>query len=227
MGANEIGGGEMKIERFFSGDFVLESERLLFRVIVKEDAADFYAYAKDPEVSRYLLWSPHPSLRYTERCIENTASLYREGLFFDFALIDKESGRMIGTAGMTRIDVENRVGEVGYVLSREFWHRGLATEALAVILSFAFHELSLHRVEARFLEGNTASLRVMEKNGMTFEGYWRDALLVKGAYRTVGVCAMLEEEYKERFGAIRTPIRSATERDYPKHKRKGFFSLFV
>ena len=134
---------------------------------------------------------------------------------------------MIGTAGMTRIDAENRVGEVGYVLSREFWHRGLATEALAVILSFAFHELSLHRVEARFFAGNTASLRVMEKNGMTFEGYWRDALLVKGAYRTVGVCAMLEEEYKERFGAIRTPIRSATERDYPKHKRKGFFSLFV
>jgi ribosomal-protein-alanine N-acetyltransferase len=56
--------------------------------------------------------------------------------------------------------------------------------------------VELHRIEAKFMRGNDASLRVMEKLGMTFEGYHTDAMLVKGKYRTIGYCAIIRDENK-------------------------------
>ena len=215
----------MDVERYFTGRYVLESERLLYRVIVKEDTDDYYAYAKDDEISRYLLWSPHPSRRYTARYLDSLQAAYREGRFFDFALIFKETGRMIGTCGLTRVDIPNRTAEIGYVLSREFWHQGLAQEAVRTILAFAFLEIGFHRVEARFMKGNIASLRVMEKNGMHLEGYLTDALFVKREYRTVGVAAIVKDEYLKRTPDSHSPCRAVLPSDFPENKRSrfGFF----
>ena len=220
----------MDAASYFSGKYVLESARLLFRVIVKEDVDDYFAYAQSENITRYLLWSPHPSRHYTARYIRCILSAYREGTFFDFALIHKESGRMIGTCGLTRVDAENRTAEIGYVLSEAFQHQGLGNEAVQTILAFVFSELGFHRAEARFMKGNTASLRVMEKNGMHLEGYLTDALFVKGEYRTIGVCAIIKDEYLKKTPDAHSPCRLAQPIDYPGGKslpKGSFLKLFV
>ena len=102
---------------------------------------------------------------------------------------------MIGTCGFTRLDPQNHSAEIGYVLSPRYQNQGIASEACAMILRFAFCNLGLHRVEARYMPGNAASRRVMEKNGMVFEGIERDAIFVKGAYQDVGKCAILRSDY--------------------------------
>ena len=102
---------------------------------------------------------------------------------------------MIGTCGFTRFDFPHNVGEIGYVLSPEFQGRGFGTEAAARVLRFGFEVLSLHRIEVKFMQGNDASLHVAEKLGMKFEGYRRDGMLVKGSYRTIGMSAILAEEF--------------------------------
>ena len=84
------------------------------------------------------------------------------------------------------------------MLNPEFHHLGLALEAVTKIVSFGFDTLSLHRIEARFMQGNTPSLHLMEKLGMSFEGYRRDSMLVKGSYRTIGTCAILQNEWLAR-----------------------------
>ena len=66
------------------------------------------------------------------------------------------------------------------------------------MLRFGFDVLGLHRVEARYMVGNDASRRVMEKLGMQFEGVRRGSMLVKGAYRDIGICSVLVNEYRER-----------------------------
>jgi ribosomal-protein-alanine N-acetyltransferase len=67
----------------------------------------------------------------------------------------------------------------------------------AEAVRFGFDVLGLHRIEAKFMEGNRSSRHVMEKLGMTFEGYSRDAIFIKGKYRTVGVCALLADDYRK------------------------------
>jgi ribosomal-protein-alanine N-acetyltransferase len=64
-------------------------------------------------------------------------------------------------------------------------------------MRFGFEELGLNRIEARYMVGNDASRRVMEKLGMAFEGISRSEILVDGTYRDVGRCAILREEFKK------------------------------
>ncbi|MBQ3178700.1 MAG: GNAT family N-acetyltransferase, partial [Clostridia bacterium] len=85
--------------------------------------------------------------------------------------------------------------EIGYVLNPSYWGMGIAPEAVSAVLRFGFTELHLHRIEARYMTGNTASRRVMEKVGMTYEGTARESMFVKGDFVSVGTCAILRSEY--------------------------------
>jgi RimJ/RimL family protein N-acetyltransferase len=69
------------------------------------------------------------------------------------------------------------------------------TEAISAILGLAFRELSLHRVQLRIMEGNTASRKLAERMGFVYEGVRRDSIFVKGSYRRVHIYSMLAEEY--------------------------------
>ena len=220
----------MDVASYFDSRHVLESERLLMRVIVKEDADDFYRYAKEDALCRYLIWNPHTSRQYTVRYIERVLCAYRDGRFFEFALVEKATRRMIGTCGITRVDAENRCAEIGYVIATDCQGKGYATEAVRTMLAFLFNTFGFHRVEARFMKGNAASLRVMEKNGMHFEGYLADALFCKGEYRTVGVAAILKDEYRKNSPDAVSPCRTARREDYPdgeKRRFRSFFHFFV
>ena len=104
---------------------------------------------------------------------------------------------MIGTCGFTSFSCPDDSAEIGYVLHPDYWGQGLAAEAVQAVLTFGFENLLLHRVEARFIEGNVASLRVMQKVGMTFEGYLRESMLIKGTYRTIGYCSILRSEFND------------------------------
>lgn len=173
----------------------LESERMSFRAIKRSDLYDIYEYSSNPKTSQYLLWNPHKSISETKEFIEIVLSKYKSGDYNDWAIVYKKTGKMIGTCGFTRIDEENSLVEIGYVLNPDFWGMGLATEAVEIILKFAFDIIKANRVEAKFIFGNNASLAVMKKVGMKLEGYYRDAMFVKGKYRTIGVASILKKEY--------------------------------
>ena len=159
---------------------------------------DLYSFAHLEQVTRYLSWSPHPDLFYTKDYLEYVGEQYAVGAFFDWGLAvpcpGKRNGKIIGTCGFTRFNFAHDSGEIGYVLHPDYWGQGLATEALKRMIEFGFQDLQLHRLECRFMDENTASRRVAEKCGMKFEGWMRDALFVKGEYRTIGICSLLSED---------------------------------
>ncbi len=173
----------------------LRTPRLILRKLLKSDAEDMYEYASNPTVSRFLLWDAHPSPKYTLKYLAYLQGRYRAGEFYDWALIDRKSGKMIGTCGFTSFDFQNNSAEVGYVLNPAYWHCGIAAEALFEVLNFAFAVLGLNRVEAKYMLGNEDSRHVMEKCGMTFEGVARDAIFAKGRYISIGICSVLRREF--------------------------------
>ena len=173
----------------------IATERLILRKMRVDDVEDMYDYAKRDELTKYLLWYSHESKKHTKDYLKYITKKYRAGEFFDWAIEEKESGRMIGTCGFTSIDPTHRTGEIGYVINPDFKGRGYAPEAARAIVEFGFYELELNRIEARFMKGNDPSLRVMQKIGMIFEGYLRDYMFVKGEYKTVGVCSILKREF--------------------------------
>lgn len=183
-----------RIARIFENQPTLETERLILRRILPTDAEDMFEYASDRAVPQYLLWNPHPDLAYTREYLLYLESRYAVGDFFDWAIVKKDSGKMIGTCGFTRFRYEDDCGEIGYVLNRTEWGQGYAAEAVRAVLRFGFDTVGLSRIEAKFMEGNAQSLRVTEKVGMTFEGYLRSAMRVKGNLTTIGIASILRDE---------------------------------
>lgn len=190
---------EKTVKRVFSKPPTLMTQRLTLRAMKTMDSYDMYEYACRPDVTRYLTWQPHPSRDYTKDYLDFIGKCYRNGEFFDWAVIWCADGdmyqKMIGTCGFTRFDYENDSAEVGYVINPEYRGRGVAPEALKRVLEFGFRELKLNRIEARYMVGNEVSRRVMEKVGMKFEGIRRESLLNRGVYVDVGYCSILASEY--------------------------------
>ena len=183
------------IYRLFSRIPTLETDRLTLRGMRVSDAADMFSYARRPSVTAYLTWDPHGSIEETREYLTYIGQRYRTGDFYDWAVVHKEDGHMIGTCGFTSFNCPADSAEIGYVLNPNYGGQGYATEAVRRVLTFGFEELSLHRIEARFIEGNTPSLRLMERVGMTLEGYARESMRIKGGYRTIGTCSVLRHEY--------------------------------
>ena len=187
-----------KIYNLFSRIPTLETPRLILRGMRVSDAADMFAYAKDPAVTEFLTWYPHANAEETRQYLTYVGQRYRTGDFYDWAVVDQESGHMIGTCGFTSFNCPSDSAEVGYVLNPAYQGRGLATEAVRRVIRFGFEELELHRIEAHFMEGNDASRRLMERVGMTFEGFARESMKIKGKYCTVGTCAVLRGELEKK-----------------------------
>ncbi len=187
----------MDIENFeiFKDIPTIKTKRLTLRKITKNDLTDIFKYSSDPEVSKYLLWEPHASIRVTKDYITAVTKKYKEGQFYSWGI--EYDGRMIGTSGFSKIDVLNDCAEVGYVIARECWGRGIATEALLALLEFGFERLILKRIEAVYMTENKVSLSVMKKCGMKEEGIRRRAVRKHEIFCDVGICAIRYDEYYE------------------------------
>jgi ribosomal-protein-alanine N-acetyltransferase len=173
----------------------LHTPRLTLRRMQPSDYRDMYEYACLPSVTEYLLWYPHNDPDQTYRYLQSLQTCYKQGEFYDWAVVITETGKMIGTCGYTEFDHEHGRAEVGYVLNPAYWGHGFGPEAISAALEFAFRELDINRVEAHFIEGNDRSRRAAEKCGMTFEGLLRQYMFIKGNYRNIGICAVTRDRF--------------------------------
>lgn len=174
----------------------IETARLVLRPLQMSDANDMFAYARDPEVSRHVLWDPHKTIWETRRFLRFARSQYRKGFPGSFAIELKDGGRMIGTIGFMWVNPDYKSAEVGYSLSRDWWNKGIMTEALAATLCFGFDTLKLNRIEAQHETENPASGRVMAHCGMRFEGVLRQRLKNKGCFKDVAMYAILKSDWQ-------------------------------
>lgn len=194
---------EEDVKRLFRNIPILHTGRLVLRRMYRTDASDMFEYSRLPEVTRYLTWTPHPDRHYTARYLNYLSGQYDEGEFYDWGVVMRREMKMIGTCGFTRFSWDNNSAECGYVLNPAYWGRGIAAEALFEVMRFGFQTLGLHRIECRYMIGNDRSRRVMEKVGMTYEGTHRDSLLLGNEYKTVGVCAILEDDFRRIYHGVR------------------------
>jgi len=179
----------MRVEDVFGYLPVLETDRLLLRPVTKEDREDMYEYGSDSELTRYVTWHTYQSIDDADAFIEHLLGLYAEGQVAPWAIQDKESGRMIGTAGYVNWDIRQFRAEIGYALARPYWNRGYMTEAMNAILQFGREHMKLMRIEARCMPENIGSGRVLEKLGMQYEGLLRKHLYAKGRFHDVKLYA--------------------------------------
>jgi RimJ/RimL family protein N-acetyltransferase len=155
-----------------AGRQILETERLLLREFDEGDAAAFYALGSDPAIIRYT-GDPGGGLSSLEHALEVLRSRpiadYRTHGFGRWACALRDGGEVIGFAGLKYLDDLGEV-DIGYRFLPARWGRGLATEAGRAVLDYGFRRLGLERVIGLADPANVASVRVLQKLGLTFVG---------------------------------------------------------
>ena len=150
--------------------FILETPRLLLRRPRIQDLDDLWALYLDPDVTKYIPDAPktrEEARQELEWFIDGHPRHPELGLW---ATVLKENGRFIGRCGLLPwlIDGHEEV-ELAYAIAREYWGRGLASEAAAAILTYGWERLGLSRLICLIEPGNVASQKVAEKLGMRLE----------------------------------------------------------
>lgn len=143
---------------------LLHGERIVLRQFRFEDVHDVFAYASDPEISRFVDWQPHSTLHDSALYIRRSRRPSRE--FLTLAVEHRALQRVIGAVDLRLISRLRRLGEIGYTVARPFWGQGINLEAAELLLLYAFRDLRLRRVIAVCDIANRRSYRTMEKLGM-------------------------------------------------------------
>ena len=147
-------------------DEILVGPRVLLRAPRVEDADELFAsVTSDPNVTRYLSWTPHTDVNETRRVIRE---LLNAGDNHTWLIAMHESGEVVGQLGYRRL--EAHAGEIGYCIAARWWGGGLMPEAVSVALERLQRDPRLRRVTAAVHVDNMRSARVLEKCGFTLEG---------------------------------------------------------
>ena len=153
-----------------------DTARLHLRRPRADDAATIFAtYATDPEVTRYLVWHPHKSVAETATHVARCAADWAARREYVYAITVR--GETDAPVGAIALRGGGHAVSFGFVLSRQHWGRGIATEALSDLLGWALAQPGIWRASAFCDVDNLASARVLEKAGMALEGINRRAIV--------------------------------------------------
>ena len=152
---------------------IIETNRLILREVAAEDALDMYHYLSDEEVVKHMGLPPAQSVEEVMDEIDWYHSIIKDGTGIRWGVTLKDSGKVIGSCGYLNMQHKHYRAEVGFELSKNYWGKGIASEALEAIIMYGFNHYHLERIEALIEPGNIQSQRLVSKLGFTNEGLLR------------------------------------------------------
>lgn len=151
-----------------SASTIFETHRLLVRFLLNSDIEAFHRICSDPQVMRYVGNLTPYSPEQTQMAMTDAHESYRLYGFGPWAIICKESGRLIGVGGPDVLP-RRELPELSYIFVPSCWGHGLATEFAATAVDYGFQKLGFCEIRASFDPENKASMRVAEKAGMHYQ----------------------------------------------------------
>ncbi|MBW8383232.1 MAG: GNAT family N-acetyltransferase [Youngiibacter sp.] len=189
----------------------LYTKRLILREWKPSDAGDMFDYARDPDIGPNAGWAPHKDIGESRRVIE----MFIESKDEIYAMVLQQDGRVIGSIGLhertpSRVMPSGKSREIGYVLAKKLWGKGLVPEACARLIIHAFKDMAVDELWCGHYSFNDRSRAVVEKSGFRYVETVRKTLdRLDGrevdllAYRmTIGDFEELQTALLERTGII-------------------------
>lgn len=190
---------------------VIDTDRLRLRPLAASDADDVYAIFSDPAVMRHWSTPAWTDPAQAVRLIESDREALSGRRDLRLGLMRADSGRVVGTLSLYKIDAACRRADIGYALARSQQGQGLMNEALAAVIGLAFDhrpgaafdDLLLNRIEADVDPRNGPSCRALERLGFRLEGVLRERWQVAGEISDSAMYGLLRADWPPR------PVRAA------------------
>ena len=174
---------------------VLTGKRVYLRPLAKEDSVYLRKWSDDAEIRGLIGEVTSMSQADCEKFLEEVcADNSREW----FVVVIKKNDRVIGEAGLLRMFPAWRTTDVSVIIGeKEEWGKGYGTEAILLLLDYAFRHLDFHRVAIGVVGFNERALRFWEKVGFRREGIQRDGYYYDDKYYDFVTMSILEDEFRE------------------------------
>ena len=164
---------------------IIETSRLILRHLTLEDTEALAAIYADPIVMKFFRSTRSPEI--TKQKIDKTIASYKKQDFGMWATIYKPDNQFIGRCGLiSHIVDECSELEIAYLLAKEYWGRGLATEAACAIRDYGFKKIAYKRLISLIDPDNIASQKVALKTGLTYE---KDVWMEGENLRVYAICS--------------------------------------
>lgn len=173
---------------FLPAEMQNQEKRITLRKLNRIDIKYFYVWASDPEVTESLTWNAYTSLEDAEKFLKEVAENHPwcKAICLD--------GVPIGSITLTPGKGSSACkAELGYVIARAFWGKGITTIAVKKAIESGFNDLGIRRVEALVDPENIASQKVLTKAGLKYEGLLKNYVLFKGCVRDRHMYALTNE----------------------------------
>lgn len=142
---------------------------------------EYLDWLNDEEVTKFLTSDFFPISK--EKMEEYHRNVTMSSNNVMLAIVDKKSDKHIGNIKLGPINWISRIADLGVMIGdKEFWHKGYATEAIKLLLDYAFRRLNLHKVTAGVIAGHEASIKAFEKAGFEVEGRMKSQCFLDGKY---------------------------------------------
>jgi [ribosomal protein S5]-alanine N-acetyltransferase len=175
----------------------LQTNRLVFREVSTDDLNNIHQLHSLPETDEFNTLGIPNSIQDTETIISDwlAGQNAKPQTSYTFCLHLVDTKQFIGLIALNIGKPKYQTAEVWYKIDSKYWGKGYATEALTTLLDFSFNVLKLHRIEAGCAVENIASIKVLEKVGMTREGMKRKKLPIRGEWKDNYFYAILDEDF--------------------------------
>jgi RimJ/RimL family protein N-acetyltransferase len=177
---------------------MLDAPRLRLRTLTEADVPAIFSIFSNAEALRYWSHGPMSDPAEADRLLDDIRRHAAAGTLFQWGIARRETGEVIGTCTLHRIERAHRRAELGYIVKRELWGNGFAHEALTALLDHAFGTMGLHKLEADIDPRNAASIRSVEKLGFKREGHLRERYQILGEIQDSLIYGLLAPEWHAR-----------------------------
>lgn len=173
----------------------VDGERIRLRAVAPSDREAVFGVFSDARVTRYWSRVPMRELREADEYVEECAELFARREMINWAIARRADDALIGTCTLLAISLGHRRCELGYALGSAHWGLGLAREATALAIRFAFEQLALERIEVDIDPRNAASIALAERHGFRREGLLRARWRVGGEIQDAALFGLLRAEF--------------------------------
>jgi len=186
-------------DNIFRNHAILDTERCHLRKPTAGDIPFVFQMMSDEKVTQYLGRPPMSSLDEAAKQVERYLSGFDNQTSMTWVICSREDMAVMGTISVFDLAKAHYRAEVGYLLSPDYWGKGIMSEVLPIVIDFAFTSMHLHSLFGQIDPENDASRHLLEKFGFVQEAYFREDFYhpVKQAFTDTAILCLIKPEWQK------------------------------
>ncbi len=175
---------------------LLETDRLILRQLIANDAQAVFEIRNDYQVTKYNIGDAYNNIREAQTLIRNIQTEFDNEKTVRWGIVLKPQNKVVGMVGFNYWDQQDHRASIGFDLRQDHWRRGIMSEAVHEVLRFGFEDMRINRIEADASLYNVGSITLLRKVGFLQEGIQREQYYEDGNYHDLALFALLKREWQ-------------------------------